>query len=214
MTEAAAMKIEAEFQHRREGHDYSEAEYEEALQVELPVMVAKVDCVIHRDLCQQQQIWGYPTLRLFVDGEVLADYRGDRTVLEMVHWLAVQEEEHKKHLGAEHHNVKLADEAARELLDVSETREEMIADPGHSPKPEDHKEWASAIKRHQTRQKALDWKEDEHPGCQISGFLFVDRVPGNFHIQGMATIHYSHDLLHLISYTLFDSRTTSSISPS
>jgi hypothetical protein len=63
----------------------------------------------------------------------------------------------------------------------------MTEDPGHSPKPEDHKEWAAAIKRHQTRQKALDWKEEEHPGCQISGFLFVDRVPGNFHIQGTST---------------------------
>lgn len=206
MTEAAAVKIEADFEHRRGDQDsYSEEEYAEALQVELPVLVSKIDCVIHRELCLQQQIWGYPTLRLFVDGDVHGDYRGDRTVLEMVHWLAVQEEEHKSHLGEEHHNVKLADEAARELLNVAETREEMTEDPGHSPKPEDHKEWAAAIKRHQTRQKALDWKEEEHPGCQISGFLFVDRVPGNFHIQARSPHHdiaahmtnVSHEVHHL-----------------
>ena len=179
-------KIAEEFQHVEGGHDYSEEEYLEALKVELPVLVAKVDCVIHRDLCTSQQIWGYPTLRLFIDGIPRTEYRGDRTVLEMIHWLAVQEEAHKKELGREHHphDVKLADEVARDLLEVDQTREEMVKDPGHSPKQGDHKEWAAAIKRHQTRQKALDWKEEEHPGCQLSGFLFVDRVPGNFHIQG------------------------------
>lgn len=77
--------------------------------------MSKIDCVIHRELCLQQQIWGYPTLRLFVDGDVHGDYRGDRTVLEMVHWLAVQEEEHKSHLGEEHHNVKLADEGGYQV---------------------------------------------------------------------------------------------------
>jgi len=26
------------------------------------------------------------------------------------------------------------------------------------------------------------WREEDHPGCQLSGFLLLDRVPGNFHI--------------------------------
>lgn len=28
-----------------------------------------------------------------------------------------------------------------------------------------------------------DWKEENHPGCQLSGFLMVDRTPGNFQIK-------------------------------
>lgn len=33
------------------------------------------------------------------------------------------------------------------------------------------------------RKAIPQWKDEEHPGCQISGFLMVDRVPGNFHIK-------------------------------
>ena len=32
------------------------------------------------------------------------------------------------------------------------------------------------------RMKA-EWKAEQHPGCQLSGFLMVDRVPGNFQIK-------------------------------
>ena len=28
-----------------------------------------------------------------------------------------------------------------------------------------------------------EWNEEEHPGCQLSGYLMVDRAPGNFHIK-------------------------------
>lgn len=28
-----------------------------------------------------------------------------------------------------------------------------------------------------------EWKDEDHPGCQLSGYLMVDRVPGNFHIK-------------------------------
>lgn len=30
------------------------------------------------------------------------------------------------------------------------------------------------------------WKKREYPGCQLSGFLLVDRVPGNFRIKAKA----------------------------
>ena len=117
MTDAAMEKVDEKLQRNHEVHnhkhpdDYSDQEYNDALAVELPVMVAKIDCVVHKQLCFDNQIWAYPTLRLFVEGEAKADYRGDRTVLEMVHWLSLVEESHKKYLGEDAFKVKAADES-------------------------------------------------------------------------------------------------------
>jgi thiol-disulfide isomerase/thioredoxin len=65
--------------------DITPEDYQAAEKV-LPVMVAKIDCVDHHDLCIQQEIRAYPTLRLFVDGEKYkdGDYRGHRNLLNMV----------------------------------------------------------------------------------------------------------------------------------
>jgi len=207
--------VDEEFEHLELEHDYSKEDYDEALKVKLPVMVAKVDCVDHKDLCFNEQVWAYPTLRLFVNGMPAADYRGDRTVLEMVHWLAHVEESHKNQVGDDRFNVLLADESklcsfvlgicenqiiiigahisclntivAREHLMVSETREQMLQGPDRSATS--HPEWAERMRKHRVRQGAMDWKEEDHPGCQISGFLWVDRVPGNFHIQARSPNH-------------------------
>ena len=61
----------------------------------------QVDCVLHGDLCVEQNIRGYPTLRLFVDGEPHGggDYRGDRLVIVLTDYLAAVEEEVKKTKG-------------------------------------------------------------------------------------------------------------------
>lgn len=66
-------------------------------------MIAKVDCVAHEALCAQQRIMGYPTLRLFVDGERWrgGDYIEDRTVISMVDWLEQIEHVHKSELGTD-----------------------------------------------------------------------------------------------------------------
>ena len=34
-----------------------------------------------------------------------------------------------------------------------------------------------------------EWKEADHPGCQITGHLMLDRVPGNFHILARSKHH-------------------------
>lgn len=78
-------------------HTYNEEEYGHAIKVELPVMVAKVDCVQHQQFCRSQMIMAYPTLRLFVDGERWrgGDYRGHRTVVDMADYLKQVEDLHK-----------------------------------------------------------------------------------------------------------------------
>jgi len=189
--------------------DYSDEEYKDALKAELPVVVAKVDCVVHKDLCMKNLISGYPTLRLYVDGMWHGDYSGDRTILEMVHWLTEREKEHTKNHGGTAY-VGDADLAARDRLNEAETLEQMLETPerthhggAHTPEQD---EWKSKMQRQRTREKAaVEWKDDDHPGCQIAGFLWVDRVPGNFHIQARSNRHdiaahmtnVSHEVHHL-----------------
>jgi thiol-disulfide isomerase/thioredoxin len=163
MTEAAMVKVDEKFEHLEEGHDYTQEEYQDALKVEIPVMVAKIDCVVHSDLCFQNGIGAYPTLRLYVEGIAAADYHGDRTVLEMVHWLALVEEGHKRRLGDDKFKVLLADEIAREHLEVDETREDMLKVPTRKLEGE-HGDWAEKMRRHRVRQRADEWKKTEHPG--------------------------------------------------
>lgn len=212
MSDVADDNLVADHLKDRAHPDYSDEEYKDALKAELPVMVAKIDCVVHKDLCMENQISGYPTLRLYVEGVWHGDYNGDRTILEMVHWLTEREKEQvEKHGGTAY--VGDADLAARDRLDEKETREEMLSLPNpnelthHSEtRTPEQDEWKRKLNRFATRGKAnIDWKDDEHPGCQIAGFLFVDRVPGNFHIQARSNRHdiaahmtnVSHEVHHL-----------------
>jgi len=61
--------------------------YEElAKQVKDRVTIAKVDCVKEKELQQQHQVRGFPTLKLFKDGAVL-DYKGGRDVTSFIAFL-------------------------------------------------------------------------------------------------------------------------------
>ena len=93
MYQAAENRVEEQ----PESHRYTDEDYDEAIKVELPVLIAKVDCVDHRDFCMKQQIRAYPTLKFFVDGEEKGLYRGHRTVVEFAHFIAEMEKEHKGH---------------------------------------------------------------------------------------------------------------------
>jgi thiol-disulfide isomerase/thioredoxin len=79
--------------------DYSKEDYAAAAKVYLPVMIAKMDCVLFPQVCNKQEdIRAYPTLRLFVDGVKWkgGDYGGHRTLVEIVEWLQHVEEQHKE----------------------------------------------------------------------------------------------------------------------
>jgi hypothetical protein len=91
--------------------DYTDEDYEAAQKVELPVMIAKMDCVIHKKVCNQDEnIRAYPTLRLFVDGKPWkgGDYQGHRTIIEMVEWLFFVEEELGKELDGSERQLHVA----------------------------------------------------------------------------------------------------------
>ena len=348
MNSAARASVDSEIEGRE--HEYSKEDYDAAVKLAMPAMIAKVDCVTHKDLCMDQMIRGYPTLRLFVHDKQTIDYEGPRTVLEMTNWLATKEEEHKN----DDAQIKLDDahEIARDRLG-GDSRDEMNSPPerptndcdgataiavpgliqaenychesgvqleptgdadggqnlayldpgdyaeykievaasghhtfkarvasaqgsgqmtasvdgtviatinvpntggwqtyttlsasvalkagthrlrldfsgnyvnvnwisfdvasGPSPvlstggrsasKSKEEEEWVQKMARYRSRQRA-EWHDEEHPGCQITGFLMVDRVPGNFHLQARSPMHdfaahmtnVSHEVHHL-----------------
>jgi len=43
-----------------------------------PVALAKVDCTVETKICQKYSVSGYPTLKIFKNGEVAEDYNGPR----------------------------------------------------------------------------------------------------------------------------------------
>ena len=76
-------------------HEYTDEDYTAAVAVELPVLIGKVDCVDHHELCMQRGIRAYPTLKFFWDGKDIGDYRGHRTVVELAHFIEAMEREHR-----------------------------------------------------------------------------------------------------------------------
>lgn len=176
----------------------TEKDYDEATKIELPVAVAKVDCVKNRFLCIQNQIRAYPTLRLFVDGKPWkgGDYQGHRTLLDMVEWLYHVEMEHKEnmdererrlhaaHTGEQNtatnsiFNSNLASRFNHIVCSVTKAARERL---GEEASDEERRWHEKILQKKMSVRK--DWKDTEHPGCMLAGYLLVDRAPGNFHIQ-------------------------------
>lgn len=172
-------------------HEYTDEDYTAAVAVELPVLIGKIDCVDHHELCMQRGIRAYPTLKFFWDGKDIGDYRGHRTVVELAHFIESMEREHR---GKED-----SDEAVKstEAKDVAADR---------TIKTEAHEEYARSLSagRHKIQHA---WTDEEHPACQISGFLLVDRAPGNFHIQAQSKGHdlaaHMTNVSHIINHLSF-----------
>ena len=132
---------------------------------QFPVSVVSIDCVANRDLCMNQKIQAFPSLRMFVDGVPKSpDYRDDRTV-----------------------------EKFNEYIRTAVSHDEQL-------KAMDH----------HTRTQHLETIENErndHPGCLITGFLLVNRVPGNFHIEARSKNHNLNPAMantsHLVHHLSF-----------
>ena len=71
---------------------------------------------------------------------------------------------------------------------------------------EEHQELAERLSAGRHRIKHT-WEDGDHPGCQISGFLLVDRAPGNFHIQAQSKNHdlaaHMTNVSHIINHLSF-----------
>mmetsp|Transcript_257 Transcript_257/g.403 ORF Transcript_257/g.403 Transcript_257/m.403 type:complete len:554 (-) Transcript_257:138-1799(-) len=176
MVDAGIHSVENSEEHASKVHEYSDEEYDKAVNLAMPVVIAKIDCVDHHDFCREQGIMGYPTLRLFIDGKRYSggDYYGNRNVMAMTEFLAVAEERYKTDNGGETGVMDKAREFMKARMNVTE----------------EERQWAEAVERtrHATHE---NWNGKGHPGCRLSGELMVDRVPGNFYIRAQSK---SHDL--------------------
>lgn len=211
--------MEAEAERERNGENrheetnhhrgFTPEQMAEAHKVHLPVMVAKVDCVMHVELCRDQKITGYPTLRLFTEGKFEADYHADREVIEMTNWLAHVEEKMYGSNGImnEVHDV------ANAYMETDQSREDMKSVPKspdrHDPtgKSKEQQEWSQKMAKHRRRVQQQNWKDDDHPGCNLSGFLWVDRAPGSFHVQARSSTHdvaaHMTNVSHIVNHLSF-----------
>jgi Endoplasmic reticulum vesicle transporter/Thioredoxin len=184
MHDAALTHIQKE---HPEHVDYTDEEYEAALQVHLPVLIVKVDCVEYHDFCMAQEITGYPTLRLFVKGSKESDYYGDRTILALTQFIKLAEERHKEEYERIMH---VTDAILEQNFNISE----------------DDRKWAAQLERDRHERQSL-WNPEQHPGCQLSGYLMMDRAPGHFYIQAQSQSHdlnpYKTNLSHTINHLSF-----------
>lgn len=146
----------------------------EIKKLNMPVGVAKIDCMAESDLCRDEKVMAFPTLRWYENGkQITPEYKMDRTVQAMVAFAKRKLEMNEKfkdwELGA----------AAR----------------GDSDAEIDKK------------RKLFSQSRPEHPSCQVSGHLMVNRVPGNFHIEAKSKNHNLNsamtNLTHVVNHLSF-----------
>lgn len=143
-----------------------------AFDEDIPVGIGKVDCMTEDELCREQKVMAFPTLRFYHDGEpATPDYRMDRTVDALVNFV-------KRKI---------------ELDDRFKDWEKK------SPKVSKQEK--------EKKRKLYQQIRPEHPGCQVSGHLMVNRVPGNFHIEAKSKSHNLNaamtNLSHVVNHLSF-----------
>lgn len=140
---------------------------EEVERINMPVGIANVDCQAHSDLCRDQRVMAFPTLRFYENKQAqVPDYKSDRTVQALVSY-------------------------AQRKLELNER----------------FKDWdkkGDGKKKQEYRQM---YQMAENPGCQVSGTLHVNRVPGNFHIEAKSKNHNLNaamtNLTHRVNHLSF-----------
>ena len=138
-----------------------EAFAEEAQRNELTssVSIVKVDCMANRNLCGEQRVQAFPTLRFFRQGKSdLLDYHNDRTVEAFMRYL-------QEKMSVEMHLKTLSETARQQHIERIKS---------------DH--------------------DEPHPGCLAAGFLLVNRVPGNFHIEARSSYHNLNPVMANLSH--------------
>eukprot|EP00578_Thalassiosira_sp_NH16_P026572 CAMPEP_0181088336 /NCGR_PEP_ID=MMETSP1071-20121207/6732_1 /TAXON_ID=35127 /ORGANISM="Thalassiosira sp., Strain NH16" /LENGTH=494 /DNA_ID=CAMNT_0023170245 /DNA_START=166 /DNA_END=1650 /DNA_ORIENTATION=+ len=153
-----------------DSYEYSDDEYEAAVNHMAPVLVTKFSCSMYPDICKSQGIRQYPTMRIYVDGEAKGDFNGHRTVMELAHWLAHIEAEHRE--PGELKMQKVVEHATERTV-----------------RNEEEKEWNDALAGY--RSPWGSWNITKHPGCQVTGHVLVDKAPGKFLIHAQS---YGHDI--------------------
>jgi len=146
----------------------------EVKKLNMPIGVGTMDCMAQANLCRNQKVMAFPTLRWFQRGEAISpDYKMDRTVQALTGF-------------------------ARRKLEMDQKFKEW-----------DKKAEAGGEDEAEREKKRLLFQQSrpEHPACQVSGHLMVNRVPGNFHIEAKSKNHNINsamaNLSHVVSHLSF-----------
>jgi len=146
----------------------------EVSELQMPVGIAKVDCMQETDLCREEKVMAFPTLRWYDSGQpVSPEYKMDRTVSAMVGF-------------------------AKRKLEMNEK----------------FKDWEKGAVARGEKEDTIEKKRNlfsqnrpDHPSCQVSGHLMVNRVPGNFHIEAKSKNHNLNsamtNLTHIVNHLSF-----------
>mmetsp|Transcript_6398 Transcript_6398/g.13863 ORF Transcript_6398/g.13863 Transcript_6398/m.13863 type:complete len:487 (+) Transcript_6398:164-1624(+) len=143
---------------------------EEVHKLGMPIGVGKVNCVTHAQLCKDQKVMAFPTLRWYKNSEpIFPDYKMDRTVAALTGY-------------------------AKRKLDMEQKYKDWETKNAGNPDKERMRPNAGGSRA-------------EHPGCQVSGHLMVNRVPGNFHIEAKSVNHNLNaamtNLTHRVNHLSF-----------
>jgi hypothetical protein len=164
------------------------------------VTIAKVDCVSEAELCRDQRIMAFPSMRFFKNGQPVnaADYRADRTVEALMDFTKRKvlfvclfffpsfffssNQSSLSSFGILYLIKSIYNCCVCVLMCFSFLFFVLLTTTHHHIKLQleleaQYQKWPEARKAH-----AQNWNPD-HPGCLLVGFLLVNRVPGNFHIE-------------------------------
>lgn len=147
---------------------------QEVKKLDMPVGIGKLDCMVEANLCRDEKVMAFPTLRWYDKGNaVIPDYKMDRTVQALTGYAKRKLEMNDKFKDWEKGAVQ---------------RGEADAD----------------IER---KRKLFSQSRPEHPSCQVSGYLMVNRVPGNFHVEAKSKNHNLNsamtNLTHVVNHLSF-----------
>jgi len=145
---------------------------QEVKKIGMPVGVGMVDCMSQANLCRQQKVMAFPTIRWYHAGTAVSpEYKMDRTVQALVGF-------------------------AKRKLEMDEKYKEWEKKAVDTPQEEKD-----------AKRKLFQAHRPEHPSCQVSGFLMVNRVPGNFHIEAKSKNHNLNsamtNLTHIVNHMSF-----------
>lgn len=59
-----------------------------------------------------------------------------------------------------------------------------------------------SVKEQEVHHEKMEAEREDHPGCLMSGFLLVNRVPGNFHIEARSKNHNLNPVMANISHVV------------
>jgi len=153
----------------------------EVYKLNMPVGVANVNCQDNNRLCQTARVMAFPTVRWFHGGQAESpDYRQDRTLNALVSFTnrkLAMDEKYKKYKDWEKQDRRGGNSNNN---NHNHDDDEKPRRPGGGGRP-------------------------DFPGCQVSGHLMANRVPGNFlvlaksnnHNLNAALTNLSHRVNHL-----------------